>query len=161
MDALDMITSPPNWSIMVDEAKLYLDLLDRALRGPMHPKDCEKFFGELPKTLEDGCAVLKQPGALQACRDAINILRNKSGSQLDYVDKELISRLRKVLQALANGDGIKEIILGNRILMKFTLEQTPDLSTADSLRGIMAAQAMVDIKAGQLVGQRAKWVTRT
>jgi hypothetical protein len=143
IDDFGMITPPPSWSMMIDEAKLYLDLLDRVLEGPLTPDDHNKFFEELPTRIGDACAGVKRSGARHACLQAIKVLRNRNGRKLDYVDKELVSQLRQVLTETAIGAAMRDAILGQRTLTpKFAVEATRDLLRDVSLQRLLTEQAL-------------------
>lgn len=164
-----MPMAAPSWSIMKDEAAKQLGYLRVILAGqPLLPEQHEEFFSNLPKIVGTACKALKDPGAQRTCVEAINLLHGWSKrterEPFDFVDKELVGRLERILVRAANGEGIEEAIVGNFSKMTtpafvFSKEATPDIDTSEGFSATLAMNALLDAKADSVVEKNAvKWV---
>lgn len=151
----------PEWAMTQEEALRNFGYL-RVLKedGILLPEQSEEFFSSLPKRIEAMCASVDRLDDRHACVAAINVLYKRSTtkqSPLSFVDEELIGKLEHVLEAVGNGDGIKNAIMAmslqNPIAARFTTEMTPDL-TADDIEDALTTQVKADIKVNMVTFPR-------
>lgn len=95
-----------NWSLMGDEGKAHLELLDRVLDGGrLTPKEHDDFFEVLPNRIRSTCASENMKTSVETCKEALRVLHKRSKQTnpepLNFADHHIVGVLRRLLERAA------------------------------------------------------------
>ena len=163
---------PPLWEAMRDAAAKHRGYLHVLTGGQRLASSAEReeFFSELPKELDTMCEALGIPGAKHACMEAINFLhrwsKRNDRKPIEFVDRELIHTLERVLERIMSGEGTQVTRVGNFQRMTtpafvFKKDDTPDLDTSKDISATLAMNALVETQPMTAQIEFLKWADLT
>lgn len=135
--------SEPNWAVMPAEAGILINTLDKILAGDkLSTDEYGGFFKGLKARLAVTCKRFGEPGSEHACSAAIDVLyiraQRRKPRDFDYVDKQLISALRRILKLAT-----KVVVNGfEKVTTPTFTEDAMKAFAQTDLREILAAQPM-------------------